>query len=57
MDYFCIPCDKTVEAEVSIEFVNGVETTWEHCPACGSDNIIRVDDQFDSEQYKTGEKL
>lgn len=57
MDYFCKCCKETGEAEVITEFVNGWDTTWEHCPNCGSDNIIRVDEMFDESEYETGEKL
>ncbi len=51
MDYYCKQCKETGEAEISVEFLNGDETTWEHCSNCGSDNIIRVDDMFDAESY------
>ncbi len=51
MVHYCKQCNEIVVAEVSIEFVNGEETTWEHCPCCGSDNIIRVDDQFNAAAY------
>ncbi len=56
MDYYCKQCKEPVEAEVAVEFINGEETTWEHCPICGSDNIIRVDDQFDAAEYAKGER-
>ncbi len=56
MDYFCKQCKETGEAEVVVEFVNGENETWEHCSNCGSDNIIRVDDQFDAAEYAKGDR-
>ena len=57
MDNYCKVCKELVPIELAMEVIHGREEVWTHCPACGSDNIIRVDDQFDAAEYAKGNKL
>lgn len=53
--YWCNECQETVEAELEVKTVNGEQVVYPIC-ACGSDNLIRVDDIVDAAEYSKGDR-